>query len=104
MISILAAFFSFSFVDLAAFEHDSGGAKAFYGIWLSALYAVFPGVYATMAPGILSTFGPKFYSSNYGLVYTQNVRNLLKFDRKEIPSDLVLQTFVYLTMHLFHFS
>ena len=75
MISILAAFFSYSFVDLAACEPNSNGAKAFYGIWLCAIYAVFPGVYATMAPGILSTFGPKFYSSNYGLVYTQNVRS-----------------------------
>ena len=74
MISILAAFLSFSFVDLAFWEVNSLGAKLFYGFWLCAIYAVFPGVYATMAPGILSTFGPKYYSSNYGLVYTQNVK------------------------------
>lgn len=76
MISSLAAFFSYSFVDLAAMEPNSNGAKGFYGFWLCALYSVFPGIFAAMAPGVMSTFGPKFYSSNYGLIHTTNVSNI----------------------------
>ena len=42
-------------------EADSLEAKVCYGLCLSALYGMFPGIYAILAPAITDAFGPTHY-------------------------------------------
>ena len=44
-----------------------------YGLWMSVLYASFPGIYAIVAAGVNDAFGPVHYQSNFGLLFTQSL-------------------------------
>ncbi|TRY67487.1 hypothetical protein TCAL_07649 [Tigriopus californicus] len=77
IISSVSTALAFSFVDLAAIDYDSLGSRIFYGVWICALYSMFPGMYATFAPSTRDTFGPQFFEANFGLIFTQNIVNSL---------------------------
>jgi len=51
------------------------GVKLCYGLWMSVLYATFPGIYAIVAAGVNDAFGPVYYQSNFGLLFTQSLAN-----------------------------
>lgn len=77
IISGVSTALAFSFVDLSAFAYNSLGSRIFYGVWICALYSMFPGMYATFAPSTRDTFGPQFFEANFGLIFTQNIVNSL---------------------------
>jgi len=47
--------------------------KLSYGLWMSVLYATFPGIYTIMAGGVSDAFGPGHYQANFGLLWTITV-------------------------------
>jgi len=47
--------------------------KVCYGLWMSVLYATFPGVFAIVAAGVNDAFGPVHYQANFGLLWTQSL-------------------------------
>ena len=47
--------------------------KLSFGLWMSVLYATFPGIYAIMASGVSDAFGPGHYQANFGLMWTITV-------------------------------
>ena len=47
--------------------------KLSYGLWMSVLYASFPGIYTIMAGGVSDAFGPGHYQANFGLLWTITV-------------------------------
>ena len=49
------------------------GAKGGYGIMMTALYAVFPGIYPIVAAAVGDAFGPVHYKANFGLLFTQSL-------------------------------
>ena len=49
------------------------GAKVGYGTMMTALYAVFPGIYPIVAAAVGDAFGPVHYKANFGLLFTQSL-------------------------------
>ena len=47
--------------------------KVCYGLWMSVLYATFPGVFAIVAAVVNDAFGPVHYQANFGLLWTQSL-------------------------------
>jgi len=48
-------------------------AKFCYGLWMSVLYAAFPGIYSIVAGGVNDAFGPAHYQANFGLLFSQSL-------------------------------
>ena len=42
-----------------------------YGLWMSILYATFPGIYSIVAAVVNDAFGPVHYQANLGLLFTK---------------------------------
>ena len=50
---------------------DGVGGRVCYGLWMSVLYATFPGIFAIVAAAVNDAFGPTHYQANFGLLFTQ---------------------------------
>jgi len=48
-------------------------AKLCYALWMSVLYATFPGIYSIVAAAVNDAFGPAHYQANFGLLFSQSL-------------------------------
>merc|ERR1711892_1004289 len=58
---------------LPALGVNSRAAKFCYCLWLSVLYATFPGIYSIVAAAVNDAFGPAHYQANFGLLFSQSL-------------------------------
>jgi len=58
---------------LPALGVNSLAAKFCYCLWLSVLYATFPGIYSIVAAAVNDAFGPAHYQANFGLLFSQSL-------------------------------
>jgi len=58
---------------LPALGANSLAAKFCYSLWMSVLYATFPGIYSIVAAAVNDAFGPAHYQANFGLLFSQSL-------------------------------
>jgi len=71
LIGITVTVFTSSLPLLPMIGDNTFTVKICYGVWMSVLYATFPGIFAIVAAGVNDAFGPVHYQANFGLLFTQ---------------------------------